>query len=264
MVDESNSAFDKALRLFLSSFRLPGEAQCIDRIMEAFSKHYYSQLGDNRPFASADAAFILSFSTIMLNTDLHNPQIPVNKKMTKEEFIRNNRGINDGKDLPREYLSSLYDEIQNRPIQVDADHDASQQQVDITDPVVWGKLLEKQHRHQQQQQQRRRRQSLPSSSSAPTDAIASITPPPPTASETLMKEATNELVVATQSSDLAISINNEVAPTEDPLHLPNQKRGEKLIISTYETDMFRVIAKPIVETMNCLWKESLDDIWLMR
>eukprot|EP01039_Chlorochromonas_danica_P005284 gene5284-5819_t len=42
-----------------------------------------------------------------------------------------------GKDLPHEYLSNLYDDIQNRPIQVDADHVASQQQVDITDPVVW-------------------------------------------------------------------------------------------------------------------------------
>jgi golgi-specific brefeldin A-resistance guanine nucleotide exchange factor 1 len=75
-------AFDKALRLFLGHFRLPGEAQCIDRIMEAFAGKLYQALGNGKPFSSADGAFILAFSTIMLNTDLHNPQIPVNKKMT--------------------------------------------------------------------------------------------------------------------------------------------------------------------------------------
>lgn len=112
-------SFDQALlRSFLSSFRLPGEAQCIDRIMEAFAGSYYEQLGSGGPFASADAVFILSFSTIMLNTDLHNPQVPVQKKMTKEQFVRNNRGINDGKDLPREYLESLYDQIKANQIQV--------------------------------------------------------------------------------------------------------------------------------------------------
>eukprot|EP00981_Chlorochromonas_danica_P004457 scaffold902_cov254-Ochromonas_danica.AAC.3 len=50
---------------------------------------------------------------------------------------------------------------------------------------------------------------------------------------------------------------------EEHLHLPNQKRGKKLIISTYETDMFRVVAKPIIETIDCIWKESLEDIWLI-
>ena len=50
--------------------------------MEAFSKKLFADLGKNNPFATADAAFILSFSTIMLNTDLHNPGIALNKKMT--------------------------------------------------------------------------------------------------------------------------------------------------------------------------------------
>jgi len=31
--------------------------------------------------------------------------------MSKEEFIKNNRGINDNKDLPREYLEDIYEEI---------------------------------------------------------------------------------------------------------------------------------------------------------
>lgn len=36
----------------------------------------------------------------------------------RNEFLRNNRGINDGKDLPQEYLENLYNEIKNRQIQV--------------------------------------------------------------------------------------------------------------------------------------------------
>lgn len=35
----------------------------------------------------------------------------VKRKMTEEEFIRNNRKINDGKDLPREMLTHLYHSI---------------------------------------------------------------------------------------------------------------------------------------------------------
>lgn len=86
--------------------------------MEAFAGQYFECLGPNKPFASADAVFILAFSTIMLNTDLHNPQIAMNKKMTKEEFIKNNRGINDGADLPKEYLEAVYHEIKGKQIQV--------------------------------------------------------------------------------------------------------------------------------------------------
>lgn len=32
---------DDALRVFLSEFRLPGEGQKIDRILEIFAKEYY-------------------------------------------------------------------------------------------------------------------------------------------------------------------------------------------------------------------------------
>ena len=45
LFDFSDMKFAAALRKFLSKFRLPGEAQCIDRLMEAFSKEYYEQKG---------------------------------------------------------------------------------------------------------------------------------------------------------------------------------------------------------------------------
>ncbi|XP_061366468.1 ARF guanine-nucleotide exchange factor GNL2 [Gastrolobium bilobum] len=99
---------DTALRFYLESFWLPGESQKIQRILEAFSERFFDQQSSDM-FASKDTVLILCYSLIMLNTDQHNPQ--VKKKMTEEEFIKNNRAINAGQDLPREYLSELFQSI---------------------------------------------------------------------------------------------------------------------------------------------------------
>ena len=40
--------------------------------------------------------------------------------MTKEQYIKMNRGINDSKDLPEDYLSSIYDEIAGNEIKMKA------------------------------------------------------------------------------------------------------------------------------------------------
>ncbi|KAG4992048.1 hypothetical protein JHK87_025505 [Glycine soja] len=99
---------DTGLRFYLESFWLPGESQKIQRVLEAFAERFYDHQSSDM-FASKDTILILCYSLIMLNTDQHNPQ--VKKKMTEEEFIRNNRAINAGKDLPREYLSELFQSI---------------------------------------------------------------------------------------------------------------------------------------------------------
>lgn len=65
---------------------------------------------------------MLAYSTILLNTDAHNPQIKI--RMTKSDFIRNNRGINDGEDLPEDLLSSIFDEIQHNEIRMKDEIDA--------------------------------------------------------------------------------------------------------------------------------------------
>ncbi|XP_007578104.1 brefeldin A-inhibited guanine nucleotide-exchange protein 2 [Poecilia formosa] len=106
--------FVSALRTFLEGFRLPGEAQKIDRLMEKFAARYLECNQGQTMFASADTAYVLAYSIIMLTTDLHSPQ--VKNKMTKEQYIKMNRGINDSKDLPEDYLSSIYDEIAGKKI----------------------------------------------------------------------------------------------------------------------------------------------------
>lgn len=112
--------FDDAIRSFLSGFRLPGEAQKIDRIMEKFAERFTSQ--NPEVFPSADTAFILAFSVIMLNTDLHNPSIKPEKRMTVDSFVKNNRGIGDnGSDLPEDFLKGIFDRIKERPFSLKED-----------------------------------------------------------------------------------------------------------------------------------------------
>ncbi|KAJ6599098.1 hypothetical protein DFH09DRAFT_971185 [Mycena vulgaris] len=107
--------FVDALRLFLQSFRLPGEAQKIDRFMLKFAERYMDG-NTQTPFANAETAYVLAYSVILLNTDHYNPQ--VKKRMTKTDFIKNNRGINDDADLPEQLLSDIFDEIDANEIRM--------------------------------------------------------------------------------------------------------------------------------------------------
>ncbi|WVZ77501.1 hypothetical protein U9M48_025360 [Paspalum notatum var. saurae] len=114
--------FGEAIRYYLRGFRLPGEAQKIDRIMEKFAERYCKC--NPSSFTSADTAYVLAYSVIMLNTDAHNTM--VKDKMSKSDFIRNNRGIDDGKDLPEAYLGTLYDQIVKNEIKMSADSSVPQ------------------------------------------------------------------------------------------------------------------------------------------
>ena len=69
-IDLGGMEYDEAIRSFLTGFRLPGEAQKIDRIMEKFAARYLDCNAGK--FANADTAFILGYAIIMLQTDLHN------------------------------------------------------------------------------------------------------------------------------------------------------------------------------------------------
>ncbi|KAI3851641.1 hypothetical protein MKW92_012998 [Papaver armeniacum] len=126
--------FDEAIRVFLQGFRLPGEAQKIDRIMEKFAERFWKC--NPNAFTSADTAYVLAYSVILLNTDAHNPM--VKKKMSADDFIRNNRGIDDGKDVPEEYLRSLYDRISRNEIKMKEDDLAPQQRQSVNSNSILG------------------------------------------------------------------------------------------------------------------------------
>lgn len=65
--------FGEAIRFFLRGFRLPGEAQKIDRIMEKFAERFCKC--NPNVFTSADTAYILAYSVILLNTDAHSVMV---------------------------------------------------------------------------------------------------------------------------------------------------------------------------------------------
>ncbi len=90
--------------------------------MEKFAEKFH--IHNPSIFASADVAYVLAFSVIMLNTDAHSNQIK--HKMTKEGFLKNNKGINGDHDLDPEYLGGIYDRICENEIKMkDATDDAA-------------------------------------------------------------------------------------------------------------------------------------------
>ena len=113
---------DAALRTLLRRFRLPGESQCIDRIVNRFARAFKAA---NPPGSAAawphseDAAYVLSFSLVLLNTDLHSPSIQERHRMTKDSFVANNRGVECGADLPRSLLEALYDGVRGEAMAMD-------------------------------------------------------------------------------------------------------------------------------------------------
>ncbi|GKV00013.1 hypothetical protein SLEP1_g12776 [Rubroshorea leprosula] len=113
----SGMKFDTAIRELLKGFRLPGEAQKIDRIMEKFAERYCA---DNPGlFKNADTAYVLAYAVIMLNTDAHNPMVL--PKMSKSDFIHMN-ATNDPKDsAPAELLEEIYNSIVKEEIKMKED-----------------------------------------------------------------------------------------------------------------------------------------------
>ncbi|XP_053547934.1 Golgi-specific brefeldin A-resistance guanine nucleotide exchange factor 1 isoform X3 [Bombina bombina] len=106
---------DEALRLYLEAFRLPGEAPVIHRLLEFFTEHWRKSNG--MPFAHSDACFALAYAVIMLNTDQHNHNVRKQSvPMTLEEFRKNLKGVNGGKDFDQDMLEDIYHAIKNDEI----------------------------------------------------------------------------------------------------------------------------------------------------
>lgn len=159
---------DEAIRILLTKFRLPGESQQIERIIEAFSTAFSEsqdnnievnatqtesgkdgdkiatdkeavessksenpeEYSDNKDqeepeehepvLPDSDSVFVLSYSIIMLNTDLHNPQ--VKEHMSFDEYTSNLRGCYNSKDFPHWYLDRIYCSIRDKEIVMPEEH----------------------------------------------------------------------------------------------------------------------------------------------
>lgn len=150
LFDFKDLRVDEAIRILLTKFRLPGESQQIERIVEAFSKRYVtSQLYDSRKLVEvshakendeskendeeseeiedlslvqpdSDSVFVLSYSIIMLNTDLHNPQ--VKEHMSFADYSGNLKGCCNEEDFPHWYLDKIYTSIRDKEIVMPEEH----------------------------------------------------------------------------------------------------------------------------------------------
>ncbi|XP_069316634.1 Golgi-specific brefeldin A-resistance guanine nucleotide exchange factor 1 isoform X10 [Eulemur rufifrons] len=126
---------DEALRLYLEAFRLPGEAPVIQRLLEAFTERWRNCNGS--PFANSDACFALAYAVIMLNTDQHNHNVrKQNAPMTLEEFRKNLKGVNGGKDFEQDILEDMYHAIKNEEIVMPEEQTGL-----VRENYVWNVLL---------------------------------------------------------------------------------------------------------------------------
>ncbi|KAI9480592.1 MAG: Sec7 domain-containing protein [Benjaminiella poitrasii] len=104
------------------------EAQAIDRILEVFAYHYWSQhVAEQKLFKSPDVVYTIIYSTMLLNTDLHLLCFGINQhdKMTMEIFCENTMStiLDNNHNIPTnqqeqliEYLKDIYSSIENEGI----------------------------------------------------------------------------------------------------------------------------------------------------
>lgn len=138
--DFADKRIDEALREILGSFRLPGEAALIERIVTNFTEKYI-KAADPDEIADKDSAFVLAYAIIMLNTDLYNPNVAkTQKRMSPEDFARNLRGVNGGKDFSQEFLQDIYDAIKQNEIILPDEHENKH-----AFEYAWKELLLKTH-----------------------------------------------------------------------------------------------------------------------
>lgn len=121
--DFKDKNYLKSLREFLKAFKLPGEAQKIDRLVESFASKYHEQ-NTTTDINHADAAFISAYATVGLNTNLHNPS--VKDKWTIDQFKDQLKGLNtesklqgikSGKNFSNEFLENIYNGIKAEPFE---------------------------------------------------------------------------------------------------------------------------------------------------
>uniref|UniRef100_A0A5F8GYD6 IQ motif and Sec7 domain ArfGEF 1 n=1 Tax=Monodelphis domestica TaxID=13616 RepID=A0A5F8GYD6_MONDO len=130
-MDFSAMELDEALRKFQAHIRVQGEAQKVERLIEAFSQRYcICNPGVVRQFRNPDTIFILAFAIILLNTDMYSPNVKPERKMKLEDFVKNLRGVDDGEDIPREMLIGIYERIRKRELKTNEDHVSQVQKVE--------------------------------------------------------------------------------------------------------------------------------------
>lgn len=108
---------DVALRRLLEKVHPVGESQKMQFFLQVFKKCYIERNEEKvaREFRDPETVEVLAYSIMLLHTSLYNRNARKHgKSMTREEFIRNNRGIDNGEDLSVQLLGGIYDRLAQR------------------------------------------------------------------------------------------------------------------------------------------------------
>ncbi|PPQ98627.1 hypothetical protein CVT24_003960 [Panaeolus cyanescens] len=85
-LDFTNLRLDLAFRRLCSKLYLKAETQQVDRILEQFSRRYWD-CNPNSLYGSANIVHAVSYSLLLLNTDLHVADLST--RMSRNQFVRN-------------------------------------------------------------------------------------------------------------------------------------------------------------------------------
>ncbi|KAH7108141.1 hypothetical protein BKA62DRAFT_9648 [Auriculariales sp. MPI-PUGE-AT-0066] len=88
--DFSKLRLDQAFRRLCAKLYLKAETQQVDRILEVFSQRYF-ECNPQSIFGSAGVVHAVSYSLLLLNTDLHIAEIST--RMSKSQFVRNTMAV---------------------------------------------------------------------------------------------------------------------------------------------------------------------------
>ncbi|KAJ2454219.1 hypothetical protein EV183_001704 [Coemansia sp. RSA 2336] len=86
--DFAGQRIDECLRRLCSHILLRGESQVIDRLLVALAQRFVECNPDTR-LLTADVAHAVTYSALLLNTDLHIADIRALDRMTRSRFVRN-------------------------------------------------------------------------------------------------------------------------------------------------------------------------------
>ncbi|VDD75513.1 unnamed protein product [Mesocestoides corti] len=105
---------DEALRKLLAYVHPEGESQKIEFLLQTLKDAYIEQNREKVAvdFRDLETIAVLAYSVMMLHTGFYNPNVRRHARpMTREEFVSNNRGIDDEHDVPLEILEGIYKRV---------------------------------------------------------------------------------------------------------------------------------------------------------
>jgi len=112
LVPLSTVTVDEGLRMLMCKVLLPSVSGRVSKLLETYSNAFYraqDEASRERRFGSELECFVLVYSIVLLNVDLHNSAIK--RKMTKKQFVKNARAP-----LPEDEMFDIYDRISRKPL----------------------------------------------------------------------------------------------------------------------------------------------------